>query len=260
MIFYFSGTGNTLWAARQISEATGERLMPMGDGAPQGSLHLSDGERIGFCFPVHGWQPPKVVRRFVEGLNIENADGHYCFALCTCGDTVGLAMDIFRAKLAHKGWPLHSVYSLTMPESYIALPFMLTDPPRRERYKLLRASRKLSDVMGEIVERHAGTDKVERGPAAWLLSNVVGQLFNAALITDRPFMVDGAKCNKCGRCAAVCPTHNILGGKGRQPRWLHDGQCTACLSCYHHCPTHAIGYGPLTKRRGQYYYGRNDKT
>ena len=31
MIFYFSGTGNTLWAAQQLAEATGEELLYIPD-------------------------------------------------------------------------------------------------------------------------------------------------------------------------------------------------------------------------------------
>ena len=64
MIFYFSGTGNTRWAAEQLATLTGEQLFFIPE-----ELHtpcedtLADGERIGFCFPVHGWQPPRIVRR-----------------------------------------------------------------------------------------------------------------------------------------------------------------------------------------------------
>ena len=84
MIFYFSATGNTLWAAQQLSEKTGERLVFIPD-AMEGQCHytLATGERIGFCFPVHAWRPPVLVRRFIERLSFTNAEGHYCFALCT---------------------------------------------------------------------------------------------------------------------------------------------------------------------------------
>lgn len=258
MIFYFSGTGNTLWAARQLAEATGERLVAMADGAPAAPLRLEEDERVGFCFPIHGWQPPRIVREFIANLTIENLPGHYVYALCTCGDTVGRAMEMLRSQLHGKGWPLHALFSLVMPESYVALPFMLTDPPRRERCKLLRAERKLQAIKADIAGRRTDIDRVERGPAAWLLTHVVGAVFNRWLITDKPFRVEQPLCSRCGRCAAVCPTGHIEGGKGCLPTWKSDGRCTACLSCYHHCPRHAIAYGPLTKHRGQYYYGRNE--
>lgn len=254
MVFYFSGTGNTLWAARQLADITGERLVAMADGAPSSPLRLEEGERVGFCFPIHGWQPPRIVRDFIQDLRIESLQGHYVYALCTCGDTVGLAMKMLRRQLTAKGWPLHAVFSLIMPESYVALPFMYTDPPRRERYKLLRAERKLRTIKADITDRRTGIDRVDRGSAAWLLTHIVGEAFNRWLITDKPFRVEQPKCTRCGRCAAACPTHHIEGGKGCLPTWKQDSPCTACLSCYHHCPHHAIQYGPLTKRRGQYYF------
>ncbi len=257
MIFYFSGTGNTLWAARQLAEATGERLICMTDKQAATAYTLDEGERIGFCFPVHGWQPPKAVRRFIAKINMENAQGHYCYALCTCGDSVGLAMDMLDNSLARLGLKTASRFSLVMPESYVTLPFMYTDPPQREQRKLEKAKAAMERVTQEVKERRQCLDEIKYGPLPWVLSHVIGAVFNGLLITDKHFKVDERACAKCGICAKECPTGNIKSGLGDAPQWAHDGTCTACLACYHHCPCHAISYGPLTKRRGQYYYGRN---
>jgi len=77
MIFYFSGTGNTRWAAQQLAEATGERLLFIPEQM-KGNCHyeLEENERLGFCFPTHGWMPPKIVLNFISRLEI-NARGHY---------------------------------------------------------------------------------------------------------------------------------------------------------------------------------------
>ena len=68
MIFYFTGTGNTRWAAQQLAEATNDELLFIPDELSKGDLHytLKDGERLGFCFPTHGWQPPRIVREFIR--------------------------------------------------------------------------------------------------------------------------------------------------------------------------------------------------
>ena len=100
MIFYFSGTGNTRWAAETISRKTGEELMFIPEELKGECRYtLAEGERIGFCFPVHGWQPPQIVRKFIRKMSVSNAAGHYCFALCTCGDTVGDTMTILNREL-----------------------------------------------------------------------------------------------------------------------------------------------------------------
>ena len=103
MIFYFSGTGNTRWAAEQIARATGDRLLFIPDEL-QGDCRYTPGddERIGFCFPVHGWQPPRIVRRFVRRLVIDGAQGHYCYALSTCGDSIGRSMELLANSAASR--------------------------------------------------------------------------------------------------------------------------------------------------------------
>ncbi len=255
MIFFFSGTGNTRWAAQALAEATGERLISMADSNAESHYELEPDERIGFCFPVHGWQPPKAVRRFVARLSISNPQNHYCYALCTCGDSVGLAMSMLDKYLAKKGMKTDSRFSLIMPESYVALPFMHTDSLERESLKLEKAQRSMQLIAPCVCERRKGIEAITYGPMPWILSHVIGAVFNNVLITDKPFGVDSKRCSKCGICAKVCPTGNIRYGQDGMPEWMHNGGCTACLACYHHCPRHAINHGPLTKRRGQYFFG-----
>lgn len=146
MIFYFSATGNTLWAAHQISQATGEQLVPITDDTHPVNITLNEGELLGFCFPVHGWRPPLIVRRFISRLVVENLSQHYVFALCTAGDTVGEAIDIFRNDLWQRSIPLHAVGSLLMPESYVGMPFMdvARHNVRKRRLRLLSSVCKVS--------------------------------------------------------------------------------------------------------------------
>ena len=101
MIFYFSGTGNTRWAAEEIAKAIDDQLYYIPDEIRKGrhSYILHTGERIGFCFPTHGWQVPGIVRTFIRSLKL-NVDNHFCWALTTCGDNMGEAMTILNRDLA----------------------------------------------------------------------------------------------------------------------------------------------------------------
>lgn len=259
MIFCFSGTGNTRWAAEYLAKHIGERLLFIHDEMKGDCRYiLSKDEIIGFCFPVHGWQPPKIVRRFIAGLSIENSNGHYCFALCTCGDNVGETMTILNRDLEKRGLRAMSTFSVIMPETYVCLPFMYTDTKHREREKIAAAKTTLQGIAQAVMHRQEGLNMLTKGPIPWLYSYVIGGYFNKRMITDSPFRV-GDSCINCGLCAEVCPTENIIGGKGARPQWKHDGSCTCCLACYHHCPKHAINYGRRTERRGQYYFKETTK-
>lgn len=253
MIFYFSGTGNTRWAAQEIAEATGERLINIPDAIRTGqyTYTLTDDERIGFCFPTHGWQPPHLVRTFIRRLDITNSEGHFCWALTTCGDNMGEAMTILNRELATKALKAETQFSLVMPESYVCLPFMHTDPKPKEERKIAEARRQMVHIIETINARRPGIIELERGATPRLYSYVLGSYFNRHMITDRKFTVDADVCIKCGKCQTVCPVDNI---EGTPPKWLHNGNCTCCLACYHYCPTHAINYGSITRRRGQYHF------
>ena len=263
MIFYFSGTGNTRWAAQQLAESTKEQLLFIPDELKGECIYeLREDERLGFCFPVHGWQPPHIVRQFIQRLTItSHTSSIYSYALCTCGDSTGLAMTILAKELSAKGITLQSCQSLIMPESYVCLPFMYTDTPEREHEKIEQAKVDLEKFIEVVVNRRSGYSQLTLGLTPWTFSHVIGAYFNRFMITDRKFTVDDDRCLHCGKCAQVCPVGDIsLAGTLHSdaiPTWEHDNSCTCCLSCYHHCPVHAINYGRITRKRGQYYFGHS---
>ena len=256
MIFYFSGTGNTHWAAEQLAAATDERLLYIPEELNTACEYtLAADERIGFCFPIHGWQPPHIVREFISKMVIQETEGHFAYVLCTCGDSTGLAVKMFAEELARKNIILQSYQSLIMPESYVCLPFMYTDKPEREREKIAQAQKDLDLFVKVVVNRQADYCQLSLGLTPWTFSHVIGAYFNRFMITDRKFTVDSDVCIHCGRCAKECPVGDIAFDS--LPQWKHDGSCTCCLSCYHHCPVHAINYGKITRKRGQYYFGHS---
>ena len=252
MIFYLSCTGNTRWAAAEIARRTGDTLVDI-TKTGQTTFAPEPGERIGFCFPVHGWRPPKLLRRFVANLDVRSAGGHYCYALCTAGDDIGEAVKILAGDLAAKGLRLDSAFSLIMPESYVGLTFMDVDSPENEARKKRRAAACLQEYISMIEENKVGEMHLDTGRWPRINSRVLGAFFTRYLITDNPFRVTVDKCVGCGACARACPVGNIV-MDGGLPRWTHGGDCLACFACYHHCPHHAIEYGRRTKNKGQYFY------
>ena len=269
MIFYFSGTGNSRWAAIRLASATQERLIDIAEemrrmkvsGADKTEpFILKKGERLGFVFPVHGWRVPRLVRDFLSRLVIA---GNFPFAYCVCtaGDSIGLTIENLNATLAANAslsrmgiHEVSSAYSLIMPESYVGLPFMDVDPKENEIRKKEKSALELEVICEEVFNRKEGVNRLVKGFWPWCLTKVLGGFFEHVLITDKRFHVTPEKCVKCGICANVCPVGDIEGGKGKIPKWLHHKDCLTCFSCYHHCPHHAIEFGHQTQKKGQYYF------
>ena len=286
MIFYFSGTGNTKWAASKLAAATREDLISI---APymraDDSSHnlaepfiLKENERLGFVFPVHGWRVPKLVREFISKMKIlrEPSDASaenkakaddclknrpFAYCVCTAGDSIGLTIENLNEVISLNPslqalgiTEVSSSYSLIMPESYIGLPFMDVDPKEREIRKKENAAQELAVVCEEIFDRKEGISRLVKGPIPWFFTKVVGGFFENVLITDKRFHVEKDRCVKCGICTNVCPVGDIKGGHGEYPVWLHHKDCLTCFTCYHHCPHHAIEFANQTQKKGQYYF------
>ena len=256
MILYFSGTGNTRWVAQQIAEAIGEQLLYIPDLIKESNyqLTLKADERLGICFPTHGWQPPRIVREFIRKMTISGIEKpRFCWALTTCGDSAGEAMTILNKELGEKGIKAESLFSVIMPETYVCLPFMYTDSEEKEQRKIAQAKQQIVHIIDIIKACCQGVEELEKGATPRLYSYVIGGYFNKKMVTDRKFTVDTDVCIKCGKCVKVCPVDNI---EDTPPVWMHSGKCTSCLACYHYCPVHAINFGKITRQRDQYYFNR----
>ena len=290
MIFYFSGTGNTKWAASKLASATHEDLISI---APymraDDSSHtlaepfiLKKNERLGFVFPVHGWRVPKLVREFIGRMKVQREESDaagsqtlsdisgnsasagslpFTYCVCTAGDSIGLTIENLNQTISQNPslqalgiTEVSSSYSLIMPESYVGLPFMDVDPKEKEIWKKSKSAQELAVICEEIFDRKEGVSRLVKGPIPWFFTKVVGGFFENVLITDKRFHVEKDKCVKCGICANVCPVGDIKGGHGEYPEWLHHKDCLTCFTCYHHCPHHAIEFGKQTQKKGQYYF------
>src|SRR3712207_9530730 len=114
MIFYFSATGNTRWAANKLSQLLHDKLIYI-PSALQGDciFDLAPDEPVGFVFPIHGWRPPKIVREFINRLQLrsEGSEQRFIYSIVTAGDDIGMTMNILRSEERRVGKECRSRWS-----------------------------------------------------------------------------------------------------------------------------------------------------
>lgn len=249
MIFWFSGTGNSLFAARNIAEAQGERLISIAAEFDQKdnpfTYRFHQGELLGFVWPVYAWAPPAIVKRFIKKMTIEG--NPFVFCVSTCGSDEGRATTVVEKALEAKGLKLSCALTLQMPSNYIIGGDVCGEEETRRL--LAAAETRLNAFNGQLAKRRAGVFELLPGKAPALLTGFVNPLFDAFAKRTGPFFATDA-CNACGLCERVCPVHTIT--VTDKPAW--GKECTQCLACINRCPRRAIEYGKATVKRSRYVH------
>lgn len=241
MLYYFSGTGNSQWAAETLAAQLGDEAMSI-TAAPAGErIAARAGEAIGVVFPIYAWGAPRIMERFLERVNVE--PGAYAYAVCTCGDEAGSAMKVLKKRFAYD-----AAWSVAMPNNYII--GYDVDKPELAREKVARAGERLAEIARAVRGRER-IYSVHAGPAAWLKTAVACPAFNAFARGTKPFFA-GDACNACSLCAENCPSGAIR-MVDKKPVWVRK-HCEQCMRCIMRCPKACIQYGAHTAHKGRYYF------
>ena len=244
MIFYFTGTGNSLYAAGQL--AGEERLIDIGECVKNKEYHfrVEKEEKAGIVFPVYYGGLPSIVVYFLNHLELEMEEDTYLYGVMTYGGIPGAA-DRMLARCLHKrGYVLDAVYGVRMPKNYVAL-YNVPDEKQSERVN--RAAKNILAVIREKIEEKE-VRKFISGPAGRAATAVMYPLYRNGRKTEY-FYVD-ERCVGCGACANYCRAGAIEMREGR-PVWIKEG-CIYCMGCINRCG--AIQFGEKTKDRRRYVH------
>lgn len=254
MIYYFSATGNTRYVANLLAKELGDEAVSITASMAVSAPETTQNQNDVLCFPVHGWRVPSIVEKFLKAHSLKDIEGSI-YVVLTCGDDCGQTIKYLRETFNRLGCGISiaGAFSVQMPESYVALPFMDVDNKSKEQLKLANARKKVPQIAKIIREGRRGVYDVHEGACAYLKSKVIGGFFHHVLITDKTFRVDPNACIGCGKCVEECQVENMQMSADRKPQWKHTGRCMTCLACYHVCPRHAISLHGMTKNKGQYF-------
>ena len=242
VIFYYTGTGNSLWTARLLAKEIGNAaLHPLSQMDTSAAI---DADAVGLVFPVHMWGVPGLVLQFLKKL--QKSPNTCYFAFAVNAGQVSRTIIQLKKFMALRGMVLSAGFDIVLPSNYI--PWGGPGPAEKLEELYQAAREKIKRAALYIVRGEVGA--VERGPL-WqriVFTALYKMTFNMIPKMDRDFWVD-KKCNGCAICEKICPVGNIAMKTGK-PAWLHH--CEQCLACIQWCPQEALQLGKKTPMYERY--------
>lgn len=241
MIFYFTGTGNSLYVAKQFDENPVSIPRIMGND----KLEFKD-DTIGIICPVYCHIPPKMVIDFLKKAEF---DTDYLFMILTYGNNDGGAAELTANIGKECGVKIDYVKNILMVDNYLPM-FDMNEQIKIDK----KVNEQIKEALEEVAERKRyipeSTEEDREHHKKLIEINKQMPAFNSGeqiKVTD--------KCIGCGICEKVCPVNNfyIENGKAMRKR----GTCEFCLACANNCPHKAITLSIMDKNPNARYRNEN---
>jgi len=244
MIVYFSGTGNSRYAAALLADRLGDELLDAGGLIKEKKkAELTSEKPWVFVAPTYAWQLPRVFSDFIRGGLFEGSKDAYF--VMTCGEDIGHPEKELYELCRVKGLDFQGVLEVVMPENYIT---MFSAPGQEEAAKIVAAARPVLEEGARLIGQGKGFVDRHPGLLDTLKSTVVNGAFYPLFVKAKAFYAT-KDCNGCGLCEKLCPLNNIE-LQNKEPVW--GKSCTQCMACICGCPKEAIEYGRISKGKVRY--------
>lgn len=244
MIFYFSGTGNSEYAAKQIAGILGDPAVFLNDKIKEKEgIAVKPGERLVFVVPTYAWRIPRLVEAWILKAAFEGT--HKAYFVMTCGGGIGNAEKYLQKLCEQKHFIYMGCAEIVMPENYIAMypapeemeaKMIVTKavPEIRKAAEYIRDDRKLPEIKISL------QDKIKSG--------IINDIYYPVCVHADKFYVKD-NCIGCGKCEKACPLNNV---KLQDNRPVWGKRCTHCMACICGCPVEAIEYGKKSVGQPRY--------
>ena len=237
VLYYFSGTGNTKWAADKLQEVF-ERY-----GLQLDLKSIEEDKRAdikGYSFlvigtPVYAEIEPRLVEDFVSTVPASETQTR-CIVYSTQGASKCSAVKRISSELAKKGYDIAGEAMIEMPNNFH---FYFGKEPSDNKMGrvMIGAERKLRMLARDF---SSGREHKTKTFALRLsIGAFAGKAFRKSIPKLSQNLTASSDCIKCRLCLMNCPKGNITFEGGRA---IIHSNCILCLRCIHLCPENAIRY------------------
>lgn len=246
MVFYFSGTGNSLYIARSIGIQLCEKVISISEEVLRDNYRfvVEEEENIGFVYPVHRMGPPQIVLDFIKKLEIEGYKKNYIYSVFNCVGTYEYTAKIIRKALDKKGYNMSGDYHVIMPSNYLMVKSKITKKQSLEFLSCSGAA--VENIVASIKAKESNYKEQKHSFYRSYILHNIGRLEKSI-----PLEVNN-NCIGCGKCMEICPMQAIT-IQGNKPH-RNQKKCTFCLGCINCCPQNAIDFGKNTVGKERYIH------
>ena len=253
-IYYFSGTGNSLFVARSLSEKLGGTLIPIVPLLKKDTVE-TNAEVIGLVFPIYDFKAPPIIQSFAKKFS--KLDAKYVFAVATYGFMPMKAMKKLEKSIQSIGGKLSGGFVVSTPNNGIITETITAKRENKMRKDCNAKIEKINDYVaakkeGKLETTNILTNLILNGLFIKATPKLLGLGKEVALRGWKSFaFAADSKCTGCGVCVQVCPFNNITLADGK-PSWGKD--CITCFACLQWCPKAAIQAGRITVKQKRYHH------
>lgn len=204
MILYFSGTGNSAYAAKRIGKELNDPVLNLFEkirSHDYSELH-SDVPWV-VVVPTYAWRIPRIVEKWLCHTRLSGNKSIYF--VMTCGSDIGNADKYLRQFCTKKKMDYKGCMEVVMPENYIA---MFSAPEKEKALEIIRQAEHIIDNAARLVKEHTAFPQAKVSLIGRLNSSFVNTIFYPIFVHAKKFYVTDA-CISCGKCVKVCHTGNI---------------------------------------------------
>lgn len=236
IVFFFTGTGNCLYIARQLADENTE-LLSIPQMMKQKRFEF-EADEIGIVYPIYGHMPPNMVRNFIKKAKLK-AD--YKFAVLTYGARNCNAVEIWDDISRKAGCAFDYISSIMMVDNWLPN-FDMNEQMKMDKHIPENLAKITADIIAQKKWQEPVTEEQRQMHEGFMQLSKLNPEVGILMKSEKYFTVTSA-CIGCGACTDVCPRGNYSRGNGGIKV---EGDCEFCFACIQNCPQKAIQFTKIT--------------